>query len=559
MSKGKFFVLENPAASAAFREAPLVELAGCYGVESATFDMCTQELREPETALPMKKSTKLLSNSPAIISHFRTQQCICRGPHTRILGTTRVPSEIGTDGQQLFKTVNLSEFAGGYTSAFSAKLLELALSDIRRDSYARPPARPPAPKTEEPLRAPTPTVVRPPLPPPTLEPGDAEPIRVQHFSEACSQVPWSDKVLRAKEESSSRSAAEQNAQNWMDKLSGGDLSGPVFPVSQYLELRGEKIEGNPRQSDEYRDRVMEEVGLGSSFDEERYAHLKEAGDWEKNLDLIRWAVGRASGCSWLPGSHRATVRGFKHRLFTRGPPVRIAPHRLNRPDAEFVEKSIAEDVARGQLVKGDSLWGAPAFPTKEVPGHKAIKRSRRVVVDYRELNKRTLRRIFLIPNSDELKSNCAGNRFISVGDLKEGFNQVDNEVETAQKMAVVVASGCYLPRGLTFGPTNGPEDFQQMVFLIFARRLHTCWHLFLDDLAVVTGRKACLRPGPSGADDVVETFLPAQLHSSTDDASNVEAASVAEVLSGVCRVATRNHSGESEALIPPRFEDLILN
>ena len=43
--------------------------------------------------------------------------------------------------------------------------------------------------------------------------------------------------------------------------------------------------------------------------------------------------------------------------------------RLNRPDVEWVEKAIAEDVARGQLTKGDSLWGFPAFPTKEGPDH----------------------------------------------------------------------------------------------------------------------------------------------------------------------------------------------
>ena len=53
-----------------------------------------------------------------------------------------------------------------------------------------------------------------------------------------------------------------------------------------------------------------------------------------------------------------------------------------------------------------------------------------MVVDYRELNRVTIRKFFLIPNSDYIKSTVAGNVFISVGDLKEGFNQVDNEEET---------------------------------------------------------------------------------------------------------------------------------
>ena len=89
----------------------------------------------------------------------------------------------------------------------------------------------------------------------------------------------------------------------------------------------------------------------------------------------------------------------------------------------------------------------------------------------------------------------------TVGDWKAGFNQVDNEEETSRKIAVLTASGTWLPRGLTFGPMNGPEDFQELVFIIFSRRLYLEWFLFLDDLTIATGRKAP-HAGPSGAHDV---------------------------------------------------------
>ena len=56
-------------------------------------------------------------------------------------------------------------------------------------------------------------------------------------------------------------------------------------------------------------------------------------------------------------------------------------HRLSREATEWVEKAIASDVARGQLVKGASDWGFPAFPTKDPYDHKAVKRKRRMVVD----------------------------------------------------------------------------------------------------------------------------------------------------------------------------------
>ena len=130
-----------------------------------------------------------------------------------------------------------------------------------------------------------------------------------------------------------------------------------------------------------------------------------------------------------------------------------------------------------------------------------------MVVEYRALNRVTDRCYFIFPNADALKSTVAGSQYIIVGDLKEGFNQVDNEPETGKKMAVLAASGCYLPRGLTFGPTNGPEDFQELVFMILQRKLYTQCFLFLDDLTVATGRPKSLPPGPSGAADVVESNL----------------------------------------------------
>ena len=112
-----------------------------------------------------------------------------------------------------------------------------------------------------------------------------------------------------------------------------------------------------------------------------------------------------------------------------------------------------------------------------------------MVVDYRALNRVTERRFFIIPNSDGIKATVAGSRYISVGDLKEGFNRVENEEETAQKMAALAASGSYLPTGLTFGPTNGPEGVQELIFIVFNKRLYREWFLFLNDLTMATGRK----------------------------------------------------------------------
>ena len=45
-----------------------------------------------------------------------------------------------------------------------------------------------------------------------------------------------------------------------------------------------------------------------------------------------------------------------------------------------------------------------------------------------------------------------------------------------------------------------------MVFDVFARRLYKDHFIFINDLAVATGRKACRPPGPSQVADVMNAF-----------------------------------------------------
>ena len=197
-----------------------------------------------------------------------------------------------------------------------------------------------------------------------------------------------------------QSTMTEGQRSWMKKLEKRDLSGVMPKLSQFLHLTGKEFTSNPRATPEYADQCLKEAELGPYFSEKRYPHIKSAAD----KALLAWAIQRGAGCIWLEGSERTYVRAFKHRLITRGPPVRVGMHRLSRPDMEWVEKAIAEDVGRGQLIKGSSEWGFPAFPTKIVADHRAIKRKRRVVVDYRALNRVTVRKVFLIPNSDQIKS-----------------------------------------------------------------------------------------------------------------------------------------------------------
>ena len=79
-------------------------------------------------------------------------------------------------------------------------------------------------------------------------------------------------------------------------------------------------------------------------------------------------------------------------------------------------------------------------------------------------------------------------------DAVSGFNQIRNTKRAREVLAIVAHSGKYLPVGLTFGPVNGPDDFNFVVDRAYApnqgRRLGYTkeWISYVDDLTVRTGR-----------------------------------------------------------------------
>ena len=106
--------------------------------------------------------------------------------------------------------------------------------------------------------------------------------------------------------------------------------------------------------------------------------------------------------------------------------------------------------------------GLSRIPDKEFAEHRR-QRKRRLVVDYRRVNSRTLRAVYFVRRADDIKSEVAGSVFMTFLDAVTGFNQVVNTPRATQMLAIIARSGQFLLICLTFGPVNGPEDFAYVV------------------------------------------------------------------------------------------------
>ena len=84
--------------------------------------------------------------------------------------------------------------------------------------------------------------------------------------------------------------------------------------------------------------------------------------------------------------------------------------------------------------------------------------------------------------------------FFTVLDAVTGFNQIVNTPRARLMLAVITKTGTFLPKCLTFGPHNGPEDFAYVVDRVFSpgaeqkRRFCKEWLAYVNDVTIRTGR-----------------------------------------------------------------------
>nr|GFA36664.1 putative reverse transcriptase domain-containing protein [Tanacetum cinerariifolium] len=148
---------------------------------------------------------------------------------------------------------------------------------------------------------------------------------------------------------------------------------------------------------------------------------------------------------------------FQIYLIPGAAPVARVPYRLAPSKMKELLDQLQELSDKGFIRPSSSPWGAPVLFVKKKDG------SFRMCIDYRELNKLTVKNRYPLPRIDDLFDQLQGSSIYSKIDLRSGYHQLRVREAEILKTAFRTRYGHYEFQVMSFGLTNAPAIFMDLM------------------------------------------------------------------------------------------------
>ncbi|KAL4027946.1 hypothetical protein IC575_011136 [Cucumis melo] len=165
-------------------------------------------------------------------------------------------------------------------------------------------------------------------------------------------------------------------------------------------------------------------------------------------------------------------------------PISRAPYRMAPAELKELKVQLQELLDKGFIRSSVSPWGVPVLFVKKKDG------SMRLCIDYRELNKVTVKNRYPLPRIDDLFDQLQGATVFSKIDLRSGYHQLRIKDGDVPKTAFRSRYGHYEFIVMSFGLTNAPTVFMDLMNRVFREFLDTFVIVFIDDILIYSKTEA---------------------------------------------------------------------
>lgn len=205
--------------------------------------------------------------------------------------------------------------------------------------------------------------------------------------------------------------------------------------------------------------------IGADVDERRRANLIQlCNDYRKCFAMNMSELG-------------VTDKAEIELILEDNTPVCYQPYRLSYAQREIVMEHVKEMLQQNIISSSISPYASPIVIVKKKTGED------RICVDYRKLNRKTVKNHFPLPNIDDQLQRLAGMSYFTMLDLASGYYQIPVSEKSRHLTAFVTPDGKYQFNRMPFGLVNAPSTFQQMINQI-ANEMDNKIVAYLDDIVI---------------------------------------------------------------------------
>ena len=204
----------------------------------------------------------------------------------------------------------------------------------------------------------------------------------------------------------------------------------------------------------------------------------EQMDRERLIEICRKVIGIFRD----PPGYDATDRDINvpHTIpLPHGHTPPYGPRYRHTPiEKEELTKQVTEGIAKGIIEPSTAPYGAPVIFVKKKDG------SLRMCVDYRALNRITIKNRYPLPRIDDLLDEVGKAKYFTSLDLASGYHQIRINPEDVPKTSFITPFGHFQWKVLIEGLTNAPATFQHFMNEIFKKERFNFVAVYLDDILI---------------------------------------------------------------------------